>query len=133
MQLLRGGLGFRPALHVQLVENVADVGLHRGQLHVHDLRNLGVGFVRTEQMENLQFRGRQLLAGSKAGFEEMRVERRLRPRQKAGRRPPAPSSAPCTETPSGSRAAHRARAAQNGAPDLIESVRKEPAARLPPA
>ena len=79
MQLLRGGLGFRPALHVQLVENVADVGLHRGQLHVHDLRNLGVGFVRTEQMENLQFRGRQLLAGSKAGFEEMWVERRLRP------------------------------------------------------
>ena len=74
MQLLRCCPGLRPALHVQLVENVSDVGLHRGQLHVHDLRNLGVGFVRTEQMENLQ-----LLAGGKAGFEEMRVERRLRP------------------------------------------------------
>ena len=37
MQLLRGGLGLRPALHVQLVEDVADVGLHCGQLHVHDL------------------------------------------------------------------------------------------------
>ena len=55
------------------------MGLHRGQLHVHDLCNLGVGLVRTEQMENLQLRWRQLLAGSKAGFEEMRVERRLRP------------------------------------------------------
>ena len=85
MQLFRCCLGFRPALHVQLVENVADVGLHRGQLHVHDLCNLGVGLVRTEQMENLQFRGRQLLAGSKAGFEEMRVERRLRP-PRQGRR-----------------------------------------------
>ena len=55
------------------------MGLHCGQFHVHDLCDLGVGLVRTEQMENLQFRGRQLLAGSKAGFEEMRVERRLRP------------------------------------------------------
>ena len=53
--------------------------------------------------------------------------------KKAGRRPPAPSSALCTETPSGSPAAHRAKAGRNGAPDLSESVRKEPAARLPPA
>ena len=30
-------------------------------------------------MQNLQLRGRQLLAGGKAGFEEMRVERRLAP------------------------------------------------------
>ena len=81
-QLLRGCPGFRPALHVQLVENVADVGLHRGQLHVHDLRNLGVGLVRADEMQNLQFRGRQLLAGGKAGFEEMRVERRLRPHRR---------------------------------------------------
>ena len=83
MQLFRGGFGLRPALHVQLVENVADVGLHRGQLHVHDLCNLGVGLVRAEQMENLQLRGRQLLIRGKAGFEEMRVERRLRPRHRS--------------------------------------------------
>ena len=79
MQLFRGGLGLRPALHVQLVEDVADVGLHGRQLHIHDLRDLGVGLVGAEQMENLQLRGRQLLTGGKAGFEEMRVERRLRP------------------------------------------------------
>ena len=82
MQLFRGGLGFRPALHVQLVEDVADVGLHGRQLHIHDLRDLGVGLVGAEQMENLQLRGRQLLTGGKAGFEEMRVERRLRPHRR---------------------------------------------------
>ena len=43
---------------------------------------LGVGLVRAEQMENLQLRGRQLLTGGKAGFEEMRVERRLRPHRR---------------------------------------------------
>ena len=57
MQLFRGGLGLRPALYVQLVEDVADVGLHGRQLHIHDLRDLGVGLVRAEQMENLQLRG----------------------------------------------------------------------------
>ena len=71
MQLFRGGFGLCPALHIQLVEDVADVGLHGRQLHIHDLRDLGVGLVRAEQMENLQLRGRQLLAGGKAGFEEM--------------------------------------------------------------
>ena len=79
MQLFRCCLGLRPVLHVQLVENVADVGLHGRQLHIHDLRDLGVGLVGAEQMENWQLRGRQLLTGGKAGFEEMRVERRLRP------------------------------------------------------
>ena len=58
------------------------MGLHRGQLHIHDLCDLGVGLVRAEQMQNLQLRGRQLLAGGKAGFEEMRVERRLRPHRR---------------------------------------------------
>ena len=57
MQLFCGGLGFRPALHIQLFENVADMGLHGRQLHIHDLRDLGVGLVRAEQMENLQLRG----------------------------------------------------------------------------
>ena len=42
MQLFRGGFGLRPALHVQLVEDVADVGLHGRQLHIHDLRDLGI-------------------------------------------------------------------------------------------
>ena len=82
MQLFRGGLGFRPALHIQLFENVADMGLHGRQLHIHDPGNLGVGLVGAEQMENLQLRGRQLLTGGKAGFEEMRVERRLRPHRR---------------------------------------------------
>ncbi|EEC58506.1 hypothetical protein BACPEC_00638 [[Bacteroides] pectinophilus ATCC 43243] len=58
------------------------MGLHGRQLHIHDLCDLGVGLVRTEQMENLQLRGRQLLTGGKAGFEEMRVERRLRPHRR---------------------------------------------------
>ena len=57
MQLLRCCLGFCPALHVQLVEDVADMGLHGRQLHIHDLCDLGVGLVRAEQMENLQLRG----------------------------------------------------------------------------
>ena len=79
MQLLRGGPGLRPALHAQLVEDVADVGFHRGQLHVHNPGNLGIGLVRAEKMQNLQLRGRQLLAGGKARREKMRVERRLHP------------------------------------------------------
>ena len=82
MQLFRGGFGLRPALHVQLFEDVADVGFHRGQLHVHDLRDFGIALVRADKMENLQLRGRQLLTGGKAGFEEMRVERRLRPHRR---------------------------------------------------
>ncbi len=66
MQLFRGGLGLRPALHIQLGEDVAHMGLHGRQLHIHDLRDLGVGLVGAEQMENLQLRGRQLLTGGKA-------------------------------------------------------------------
>ena len=56
MQLFRGGLGLRPALHVQLVEDVADMGLHGRQLHIHDLRDLGVGLVGAEQMAVRTFR-----------------------------------------------------------------------------
>ena len=48
MQLLRGGLGLPPTLHV------------------HDPRDLGVGLVGADQMQNLQLRGRQLLTGGKA-------------------------------------------------------------------
>ena len=87
-QLFCGCPGLRPALHVQLVEDVADVGLHGRQLHIHDLRDLGVGLVRAEQMQNLQLRGRQLLAGGKAGFEKMRVDRRLRPHRRQSLAPP---------------------------------------------
>ena len=79
MQLFRGGFGLRPALHVQLFEDMAGVGFHRGQLHVHDLRDFGIALVRADKMENLQLCGRQLLAGGKARHEEMGVKRRLRP------------------------------------------------------
>ena len=58
-QLLRRRFGLAAAADAQLVQNVADVGLYRGQADGHDLADLRVALVGAEKVQNLQLSVRQ--------------------------------------------------------------------------
>ena len=67
-QLFRNGFRFAASAHIQLIQNMADMRFHRCQLDIHGLADLCVALVRTDQAEDLQFRGRQILPQGQAGL-----------------------------------------------------------------
>ena len=79
LQTLGGGFGLASSVHVQFFQNMADVGLHRGQLDVHHLGNLAVALVRADQAQDLLLRGGQHIVFRQPGLQKQGVVGVLQP------------------------------------------------------
>ena len=74
-----GGLRLAAAADAQLGQNVAHMGLHRGQLDVQHRADLRVALVGTDEVQDLQLRRRQRFVRRQPRLQKVGIKRRLRP------------------------------------------------------